>query len=269
MKQGSLLLVALLAAAAFAFVVASGLPGAVAVAAAAAPTPTSLPQSTCDSNRTVQVSGSATIHVVPDRVLIQLGVQSNGATTTAVQSANTAAIQKVLKALQAKGIAAKDIATDIYVIEPVYEDYDSLYIKGYRINNIVAVTLRDAKLTGPVLATALQAGANQVVNVEFYTSELRKYRDQARALAMQAAREKGQALAAAAGARMGCVLHISENSWSYYNGWWSGRSSSNWAQNVVQNAGPGGGSVAGGADEPLSLGQISVQAEVGATFGLN
>jgi len=265
MKQGSLLLGALLAAAVFTLSVAAGLPGS----ASAAPVPTPLPQTTCDSNRSVQVSGSATIHVVPDRVLIQLGVQSNGVTTTAVQSANTAAIQKVLKALQAKGIAAKDIATDIYVIEPVYEDYDSLYIKGYRINNVVGVTLRDAKLTGPVLAAALQAGANQVVNVEFYTSELRKYRDQARTLAMQAAREKGQALATAAGARMGCVLHISENSWSYYNGWWSGRSSSNWAQNVVQNAGPGGGSVAGGADEPLSLGQISVQAEVGATFGLN
>ena len=265
MKPIPILLSPLLAAVVLAFVFAVGLPGA----GAAAPAPTPLPQTSCNSNRSVQVSGSATIHVVPDRVLIQLGVQSNGATTTAVQSANTAAIQKVIKALQAKGIAAKDIATDIYVIEPVYEDYDSFYIKGYRINNVVAVTLRDAKMTGPVLAAALQAGANQVVNVEFYTSELRKYRDQARALAMQAAREKGQALASAAGARLGCVLHISENSWSYYNGWWYGRNSSNWAQNVVQNAGPGGGSAAGSADEPLSLGQISVQAEVGATFGLN
>jgi hypothetical protein len=266
MKQSSILLSPLLAAVVLAFVFAAGLPGAVAGAAPPAPTP--LPQAACDSNRTVQVNGAATIHVVPDRVLIQLGVQSNGASTTAVQSANTAAIQKVLKALQARGVAARDIATDIYVIEPIYEDYDSLYIKGYRINNLVAVTLRDVKSTGPVLAAALEAGANQVVNVEFYTSELRKYRDQARTLAMQAAREKAQALASAADARAGCVLSIHENSWSYYNGWWPGRSSGNWAQNVVQNAAPGGGSAPGGADEPLSLGQISIQAEVGATFAL-
>ena len=233
------------------------------------PQPTAEPQTICDSTRTVQVNGSALINVTPDRASIQLGVQSNGTTTDAVQSANSMAIQKVIKSLLAQGIEAKDIATDLYVIEPVYESYDSLYIKGYRINNIVAVTLRDVKKTSDVLATALKAGANQVINVEFYTSELRKYRDQARELAMKAAKEKAQALANAAGAEAGCVLNISENSWSYYNGWWYGRSNQNtMTQNVVQNAAPNTGSGGSAGDEPISLGQISVKAEVSATFGL-
>jgi uncharacterized protein YggE len=239
---------------------------------AAPPSPTpqqGVNQPVCDSTRTVQVSGSALINVTPDRVLIQLGVQSTSATTDAVQSANSLAIQKVIKALLAQDIEAKDIATDLYVIEPVYEDYDSLYIKGYRINNIVAVTLRDVKKTSSTLAAALKAGANQVINVEFYTSELRKYRDQARELAMKAASEKARALANAAGAEAGCVINISENSWSYYNGWWYGRGSQNtMTQNVVQNAAPSAGSGNGAGDEPISLGQISVKAEVSATFGL-
>lgn len=234
------------------------------------PTPSSTPQSqtACASSRTVHVTGSATINVVPDRALIQLGVQSNGATPTAVQAVNTAAIQRVLKALQARGIAPKDLATDLYIIEPVYEDYDSLYIKGYRINNVVAVTLRDVKMTGPILVAALEAGANQVLNVEFYTSELRKYRDQARELAMGAAREKAQALAGAASAKTDCVLSISENSWSYYNGWWYGRNANAWAQNVVQNASSGVGSSGLAGDEPVSLGQIAVKAEVSVSYGL-
>ena len=234
------------------------------------PTPATTPQPpvTCNSSRTVYVTGAATINVVPDRALIQLGVQSNGATPTAVQSANSAAIQRVIKALQARGVAAKDIATDLYVIEPVYEDYDSLYIKGYRINNVVAVTLRDVKKSGPILVAALEAGANKVVNVEFYTSELRKYRDQARDLAMKAAHEKAQALASAASAQADCALNISENSWSYYNGWWYGRNPGNWAQNVVQNAASGSGSSGTAGDEPISLGQISVKAEVSVSFGL-
>jgi len=235
------------------------------------PTPQSTKdvQPVCDSTRTVQVTGSALINVTPDRALIQLGVQSNGATPDAVQSVNSAAIQKVMQALRAQGVESKDIATDFYVIEPVYENYDSLYIKGYRINNIVAITLRDVKKTSDILAAALKAGANQVVNVEFYTSELRKYRDQARELAMKAAKEKAQALANAAGAETDCVLNISENSWSYYNGWWYGRGSQNVAtQNVIQNAAPGGGPSSGAGDEPISLGQISVKAEVSATFGL-
>ncbi len=222
----------------------------------------------CDAGRSVQVSGAAVVNVTPDRALIQLGVQSNGATPDAVQESNTQAIHKVIQALQSLGIQPKDIATDWYVIEPVYESYDSLYIKGYRINNIVAVTLRDVSQTSPVIAAALKAGANQVINVEFYTSELRKYRDQARELAMKAATEKAQALARSAGTETGCVLTISENTWSYYNGWWYGRDRNLWTQNTVQNVAPSGSAASSGDAEPVSLGQISVRAEVGVTFGL-
>ncbi|MBI3162757.1 MAG: SIMPL domain-containing protein [Chloroflexi bacterium] len=245
---------------------------------AAPPSPTSEPvtttQTSCDSTRTVQVTGTALINVTPDRALIQLGVQSNGATVDMVEFANSAAINKVIKALKAQGVDPKDISTDFYMIEPVYENYDSLYIKGYRINNTVSVTVRDVKKANAILGAALKAGANQVANVEFYTSDLRKYRDQARELAMTAAKEKAQALADAAGAKADCVLNINENSWSYYNGWWwwwGNQSQQNvWTQNTVQNAAPSGGgnSSAGSGDEPLSLGTISVKAEVSATFGL-
>ncbi len=267
MKHIPTILNAILAAVLVFLLLSAGLP--TLSAQAAPPSPTPQPQPACDSNRSVQVTGSALINVTPDRALIQLGVQSNGATPEAVQIANSVAILKVMKALLARGVEAKDIATDVYVIEPVYENYDSLYIKGYRINNIVAVTLRDVKTTSTILAAALSAGANQVVNVEFYTSELRKYRDQARELAMKAAKEKAQALANAAGAEAGCVLNISENSWSYYNGGWYGGNQNTWTQNTVQNAAPSGAGSGGSAgDEPISLGQISVKAEVGATFGL-
>ncbi len=240
-------------------------------AARAAGDPADPTPSSCDSARSVQVSGTAAVNVAPDRVLIQLGVQSNGSSPDAVQAANAAAIRQVTAALSAMGIAAKDIATDWYVVEPLYNDYDSLYIKGYRIHNTMAVTLRDVSKTSLLIANAIKAGANQVVNVEFYTSDLRKYRDQARDLAMKAAAEKAQALAGAVGAQTGCVLHISEDSWSYYNGWWYGRNQNLWTQNTVQNAAPSGSGAGGdalGEAGPVSLGQISVQAKVDVTFGL-
>ena len=247
----------------------SGLP-AIRAQAAAPQTITQTQPKACDSTRTVQVTGSALINVTPDRALVQLGVQSNAATVDAVQSLNTSAIQRVVEAVKRQGVEAKDIATDVYMIEPVYETYDSLYIKGYRINNTVAVTIRDISKTSPIVAAALSAGANQVNHVGFYTSELRKYRDQARELAMTAAKEKAQALAGAAGAETGCVLTINENSWSYYNGWMygSGRDSNMWTQNVIQNAAPASGSASSEGDEPISLGQISVKAQVGVTYGL-
>jgi hypothetical protein len=226
--------------------------------------------SACDSSRSIQVSGTAAVNIAPDRVLIQLGVQSNGSTPDGVQAANTAAIQKVIAALQSSGIASKDIATDWYMVEPLYDNYDSLYIKGYRINNTVAVTLREVSKTSATIAAAVKAGANQVVNVEFYTSQLRTYRDQARDLAMKAAGEKARALADAAGAQTGCVLHISEDSWSYYNGSWYARNQNLWTQNTVQNAAPSGSGSQDALGEagPVSLGQISVQARVDVTYSL-
>src|SRR6185503_6190062 len=127
--------------------------------------------SSCDPTRTIQVSGTAVVNVLPDRALIQLGVQSNGKTPKDVQSRNAATISDVIKALKRLGIDAKDISTDRYVIEPIHEDYDSLPIKGYRIHNVVAITMRDVDKTSEVVAAAFQAGANQVVNMEFYTSE--------------------------------------------------------------------------------------------------
>lgn len=229
------------------------------------------PPTTCDPNRNIYVSGTAVVNVLPDRALIQLGVQSNGKTPKQVQAKNAATISKVIKSVQALGVETKDISTDRYVIQPIYIPYDSLNIDGYRIYNIVSITVRDVDKASNAIAAAFEAGANQVVNVEFYTSELRKYRDQAREMAMQAASEKANALSQAAGADMGCVLNINENSWSYFNGhnWWYGGNNQNlWTQNAVQNAVPTGEETPSGDDSPVSAGYISIRAEVSVTFAL-
>ena len=228
----------------------------------------------CDNSRSINVSGTAVVNVPPDQVLIQMGVQSNGRTAALVQAVNAGTVEQMVRAIKRLGVDAKDITQDLYVIEPIYEDYDSLRIKGYRINNTVAITLRDVNKTNDVITASMEAGANQVINVELYTSELRKYRDQARQMAMQAAMEKAQALAGAARAQAGCVLNISENSSSYYNGWWwggygSSRAQNVWTQNVSQNAAPSAAQEGALSETgPVSLGLISVKAEVSATFGL-
>ncbi len=276
MKQISTLVDAILAVFLILILLSTGTPNFHAQAAATTPTatadPAKEPENACNSNRTVQVSGTAVVNVAPDRALIQLGVQSNGKTPKEVQARNATTISNVIKAVQKVGVEANDISTDHYVIEPVYEDYDSLRIKGYRIYNVVAITVRDVDKVSDTLVTAFQAGANQVVNVEFYTSELRKYRDQAREMAMEAASEKATALAQAAGADTDCILNINENSWSYFNGWnwWNGGQSQNlWTQNAVQNVTPSnGGTNSSDGDSPVSTGMISVRAEVSATFAL-
>lgn len=243
--------------------------GALHPGAEVAAQPAALTQDSCESSRSVRVSGAAVVYVTPDRALLQLGVQSNGATPDSVRSANEKDIQLVMRAVEALGVQAKDIATDYYIVYPVYEDYSSLFIKGYRIDNTVSITVRDISLADDILIAALKAGANEVQDVQFYSSQLRKFRDQARVLAMEAAGEKAQALAETAGAQAGCVLSISENTWaSYYGSWRGGREAALWAQNVIQNADPAQGQALQMDDSPISLGQIAVRAEVEASYSL-
>ena len=274
MKNLSTILNLILAGGLILTLAAFGLPG---FSVQAAPVSESVPaakgdkeaDTICDTGRSIQVSGTAVVNVVPDRVLIQMGVQSNGTTPQNVETTNSITINSVIQALKTLGIEEKDIVTDWYVIEPLYEDYSSLYIKGYRIHNLVAITLRDIAKVNQVIIAALNAGANQVVNVEFYLSDLRKYRDQARQLAMVAAQEKAGDLASAAGAETGCVMNINENTWSYYNGGWYAQNRDLWTQNTVQNIAPAGGE-SGALTEAgaVNLGQIAVRAEVSASFSL-
>ncbi len=120
-----------------------------------------------------------------------------------------------------------------------------------------------------MIIAALKTGANEIQDVQFYTSELRKYRAPARELAMKAAGEKAGALASAAGAQAGCVLSISENTWAYYYGSWrGGREAALWAQNAIQNASSSQGESAQMEESPVSLGQIAVRAEVSASYSL-
>jgi len=92
-------------------------------------------------------------------------------------------------------------------------------------------------------------------------------------MAMKAAAEKASALAQTAGSNPDCALNISENSWSYFNGWnwWGGCNDQNlWTQNAIQNAAPTstGSRTTCSADSPVSAGQISIRAEVSVTFVL-
>ena len=79
----------------------------------------------CANERTIQVSGGATIYVIPDRALIKLGVEATDATAQGVQDKTLKANQQIIKAVRDLGVSAQDISTDYYVINPVYESIDS------------------------------------------------------------------------------------------------------------------------------------------------
>jgi len=125
--------------------------------------------------------------------------------------------------------------------------------------------LTDTKGFEAILTGLLNSGVNNVEGMELRTSELRKHRDAARAMAIRAAREKADALAAELGVKRGKVYAVNANEWG---GLWSSASERNFRyaglmnQNVAQNAGP----PAEAGNGTLSLGQISVSASVQVSF---
>ena len=113
----------------------------------------------------------------------------------------------------------------------------------------------------------LTAGANYVHGIDFRTTELRKHRDAARALALVAAREKAEAMAATLNVPLGAPQNIQEGYsgwWSPYTSWWGQRSGGMMTQNSVQYSDGRGAA----SEDALSPGQISVSANVSVTFEL-
>ena len=157
--------------------------------------------------------------------------------------------------------------TDYVNIEPRYRNgyYEASDFIGYFVNKTIVVTLRDLDKFEDLLAGSLEAGVNYVHGIQFRTTELRKHRDEARALAIRAAREKAEAMAGELGQEVGQPRQISEEQsgwWSGYNAWWGSRWGSGMAQNVIQEMGTGGMA----ADGSLAPGQINVNARVSVTF---
>lgn len=225
-------------------------------------------QSPFQAPQTIAVSGTAEVKVAPDEVTIVLGVQTSDKDLLIAKSQNDERVKAILKAATDLGVEPQHIQTDYINIEPRYTDsYLESGFVGYFVRKTVVVTLKNPSKFEALLTNVLVAGANYVQGIEFRTTELRKHRDQARSLAIKAAREKAEALSGELGLKVGRAMTIHEDSggsWFPYGSLWGGGYRGG-AQNVIQNSGTSSAPADGSA---IALGQISVFATVGVTFQL-
>ena len=214
--------------------------------------------------RPITVTGDAEIKIAPDEVILILGVETWDKEILAAKNQNDERVKRVIALTKNFGVEPKHVQTDQISVEPRYRDeYTRTELIGFFVRKSIVITLKDVSKFEDLFAAALAAGATSVRDIQFRTTELRKYRDQARALAIQAAREKAIALAGELGQKIGEPQNIQENSsfwWSWYSPRWGGSMTQNVAQNVS-----GGAIGEGGAFAP---GQISVSARVTVVFEL-
>ena len=218
-------------------------------------------------DETISVSGEAELRVVPDEVLLSLGVETFDKVLRAAKSLNDDRIRRTIAVARSYGIAAEHIQTDYIGIEPRYPQSDvTRELLGFVVRKSVLIRLKDIAKFEDLLSGALEAGVTHVHGIEFRTTDLRKYRDQARVLAVKAAQEKAELLAKQSGRRVGKVLSIGEASYGYYSsyGSWWGQRYNQMTQNVMQNV--GGAALEG--DSTLAPGQIAIRVSVHTSFVL-
>jgi uncharacterized protein YggE len=117
--------------------------------------------------------------------------------------------------------------------------------------------LDDLDALEPTMDAIVGAGIDQIYGTDFQTTELRAHRDEARGLALEAAREKAVAMAARLGQTLGAPLQIREGT-SFMG--------SPLGAGISQNVTVSQGSTSGvGATIP---GRVPVRADVTVVFAL-
>lgn len=217
----------------------------------------------------ITVTGEAVVKVTPDKVTILLGIETWDKDIQNAKQQNNAILNKVIKAIKKTGVNEKDVQTDHLSIEPRYKSsYSKEDFIGYFVRNSISVTLTEPDKVETLITGVLAAGITHIHGIQFETRQYKKYREEARRLALEAAREKGEKMAAVFGKKLGQPIQINELSnyspWSYYGSWWGYGRGQAMSQNVMQNAGGQANDISGS----IALGKISIKGSVSVVFGL-
>jgi hypothetical protein len=169
-----------------------------------------------ENMRSMSVSGTGRVTIVPDMATINVGVRTEAEAVAEALDTNTAqanAIADILK--EDMGVAEDDIQTSNFNVYPA-ERYDPMtgQVEGqyFVVENTVNVTVRDLSQLGSVLSAVVEAGANNIYGINFSVEDREAAVAEARQLAIEDAQAKAQAIAEEAGVKLGDLVNISVSS---------------------------------------------------------
>nr|WP_320145968.1 SIMPL domain-containing protein [uncultured Anaeromusa sp.] len=175
--------------------------------------PTALAAEVVSTTTEVQVSGSYQEEIAPDVVYINLGTLTEADTVSAAQSKNAEISSNVQQQLERIGIKPEHIKTAHYTVTPLYKNDDSrrnYVIKGYQATNSITITTTPDK-AGEVIDTALNAGCNQVNQLQFGKKDDDAVKNAALAQAVRNGLSKANAIASTLNKRVVRVKTVTES----------------------------------------------------------
>ncbi|HEX8458814.1 MAG TPA: SIMPL domain-containing protein [Pyrinomonadaceae bacterium] len=208
----------------------------------------------------ITVTGEAEVRVVPDEVVFDLTVQTLNRDLRLAKRQTDERLKQTLDLTRKYKVAPADVQTDYVNLAPRYRGGDETRtLVGYSVRKDLVFTLRDASQAEELLSELFESGVTRINSITFRSSQLRKHRDEARALAIRAAREKAVALTAEIGQKIGKAFSIEEvvpdGNANYRPG-----------GTLQNNTVVADGDAISSADGTLALGQIKVSARVTVRF---
>lgn len=208
----------------------------------------------------ITVTGQAEIMVVPDEVAFNLRVVTMDKELPAAQAKNDQIVKTLLALARKYQIPPTQVQTGHISVSQRFSDEDATkkppVFLGYTVTKGVGIILKDVSKAEELLADIFKSGVSSIDGVYFRTSQLRKYKDQARAMAIKAAQEKAAALTKEIGQSIGKAYSITEDEPSY-------ASAQNNNFSIVTRSGS-----SSDEESTLALGQISITARVTVSFEL-
>jgi len=160
----------------------------------------------------IVVSGTGRVATEPDIADLRLGVTVSRPTVATARADAATTMTAILDALDAAGVARRDLRTTLLSVQPRYDYRDGRApaLTGYELANVVEVTVRDLGTLAGVIDGALSAGATSLDGLTFRIDDPAPVEREARVRAMAAARERADVLAEAAGLTITGVSDITE-----------------------------------------------------------
>jgi uncharacterized protein YggE len=167
---------------------------------------------TAGNGTLLEVSAQAEARRAPDVATLSAGVVTQAADANAAMRDNAARMDKVMQAIQAAGIATRDIQTAGVNLNPQYRyvENQNPVITGYQASNTVNLKVRDISRLGKVLDALVASGANQVNGPSFEIDQPEPVYDQARRDALAQAQARAAMYAKTLGMHVRRIVSISE-----------------------------------------------------------
>lgn len=206
--------------------------------------------------RLISIVGTAKINVAPDEVILSLSAESRDKVLTTAKEQNDASAKKVMALASEVGIGSKDIRTSALRMNPMYSDDRTPRFLDYEVSQRIVITLKDLTKYETLMTRLLEAGITRVNGISFQVDQTRKYKDEARTKALQAAKEKAIAMAAELGQTVGKPWEISE------------QSSDNPYYGMLANSISNNSEPAEPQESTVAPGQVTISASVRVSFQL-